>query len=148
MGQIIDLEQIRTVRRDRIRNEALKRFPWREMERISRDVLEPMVRFWSEKKRHILLELVYRSVYEAFVYGMLEAKNARGHLRDLSDSHTWDDIYRLFYQENCQQLMQQMVNQFAIFQWLDEWRCESVCLLLEYLIRVWFIEGLQFSDKS
>lgn len=143
MGQLINLEHIRLIQQEKLRTEALKRFPWQEMERMCRDYLEPMVRFWSEQKQYMVLELVYRLVFEVYVYGIREAKKAKAQRRYLIDQHTWDDVYHHFYQEECQKIVQETTHDFALFQWLDEWRCESVFILLENLARIWFIRGVQ-----
>ncbi|SEN61618.1 hypothetical protein [Lihuaxuella thermophila] len=141
MGQIIDLELMRIVHQEKIRTKALNRFPWADMMKTTRELVEPMTHFWSEQKRTILLELVYRTAYEAFVWGILEAKRAREHLRASNEEQTLEDLYRRLYQGDGERLVYQLIQEFSLFGWLDEWSCESVLILLEDLVRRWFVRG-------
>lgn len=141
MAKVISLEQVRDQHKERVRRRALSHFPWPEMDKITHDLVEPMTRFWSEQKKYILLDLIYRLGFEAYVYGILEAKRVQTDRRYLAPDHQLEDVYRLFYQEECQQLIDQVADDFAIWNWLDEWRCESLYILLEHLVQVLFVMG-------
>ncbi|TCS94142.1 hypothetical protein [Hazenella coriacea] len=141
MAKVISLEQVRDQHMERVRRQALSHFPWSEMENITTDFVDPMTRFWSEQKKSILLDLIYRLGFEAYVYGILEAKRVRIDQRYLIPNHQLEDVYRLFYQEECQQLIHEVADDFSIWQWLDEWRCESLFILLEHLVQVLFVLG-------
>lgn len=148
MGNLVDLEVVRLLHYERIREEALRRFPWQEVEMISEGVLEPMTRFWSDSKQQMITELLYRLVYECYLFGMLENRRAHFYKKELGKSHAWEDVYVHFYQKECNQLVYRVAGDFAMNDWLDEWRCETIFVLLEDVARTWFLEGAQVVNQK
>ncbi|MGA8943662.1 MAG: hypothetical protein WB502_13270 [Thermoactinomyces sp.] len=173
MAQILYWDDWQIKRDEQIRMKALQRFPWSHLEKIKRDFIDPFTDYWSASKKIMLLELVYRIVYEAYAAGMLERKktgksrypaiyNPDGKTgRENRDSTTEVRIESTccpyFYlilskadpldimirnrEKICQQLIDQIVREFSIFNWLDEWNVESVMILLQELSRTWFQKG-------
>ncbi len=173
MAQILYWDDWQIKRVEQIRMKALHRFPWSQLEKIKQDFIEPFTDYWSATRKTMLLELVYRIVYEAYVAGMIERKKAKniknpvacksggqaGGKRKsptagISIEATSCPYFRLVLSQAdpldimirnrekiCQQLIDQMIREFSIFRWLDEWNVESVLILLQELSRTWFQKG-------
>jgi hypothetical protein len=145
LGQVIYLEVQRFLRVERMRSLAYQLFSWKEMEALR--FLEPMIRFWSQEKQHILSELLYRSAFEIYFFGMMEAKKAQDWRRSLSSENSWDSVYLRFFQEKCHSIIQGVINDFTFFRWLEEWRVEALFILLQGLACSWFVKGVQGAAK-
>jgi hypothetical protein len=148
VGEIVDFEQKYNERREKIRVEALRNFPWNEVEHFRVEAVEPIIQPLSEQKRTILLELVYRLIFEAYAYGMSEAKKAHAFKRGLSQEVDWDTVYLHVYKKAGEQLIQKTIHDFAVFYWMEEWNSQSVYFLFEDILQCWFIEGVQVGLKS
>lgn len=173
MAQILYWDDWQIRRDEQIRMKALHCFPWPQLEKIKRDFIDPFTDYWSATRKIMLLELVYRIVYEAYVAGMIERKKARniknsavckaggqtggkrkGSTIGISIESTSCPNFHLVLstadpvdimirnrEKVCQQLIDQMIKDFSIFRWLDEWNVESVLILLQELSRTWFQKG-------
>jgi hypothetical protein len=140
--KIIQLKELAQERQEKIRDEALKKFPWHEIELYHQEMVEPLARYLSINKRIMLLEMVYRLGFEAFYLGMLERKSAYALKKRIKEEIDWEDIYIHHYRKEGDRLIQSILNSFSLFQWLDEWYAQSVLLVFEDLTRRWFIEGV------
>lgn len=170
MAQIIYWDEWQIKRDEQIRLKALHRFPWTHLKKIKQDFVDPFTHYWSESRKIMLLELVYRMVFESYVAGMIERKKAGKQKLALSNplensssqknskpkpkivslSTSLDliitqndpvDLFILNREKICRQLTDQLVKEFSIFRWIDEWSVESVLILLEELSRIWFQKG-------
>lgn len=147
MAEIIDIEHLRIRRDEEIRECALSRFPWEEMERIKGELVDPLTRFWPASRKVILLELLYRLVFEAYVAGMKEGKKD-GWVKGIFFRNRKDDDLSLFGQKACDRLLKELMDEFNLHRWLDEWSAESVEILMQELGRQWFIMGKKAGRKK
>jgi hypothetical protein len=140
---IVDIEHLRLQRDEKVRECALARFPWAEMERIKRDLVDPLTRFWPTSRKVILLELLYRLVFETYVEGMKEGHKKRVkkwfRLRPFSEQ----DDFLTAHQQICDRIAQNLMEEFCLFRWLDDWSSESVFILMQELGKQWFLKGRQ-----
>ena len=170
VAQIIYWDEWQIKRDEQIRLKALHRFPWSHLKKIKEDFVDPFTHYWPESRKIMLSELVYRMVFESYAAGMIERKKAgkqkvtlsnpletssapkKGKLKQktisLSESlhlivtqNDPVDVFILNREKICRQLTDQLVKEFSIFQWIDEWSVESVLILLEELSRIWFQKG-------
>ncbi|MBA4603208.1 hypothetical protein [Thermoactinomyces mirandus] len=173
MAQILYWDDWQIRRNEQIRIKALYLFPWSQLEKIKQDFIDPFTNYWSATRKIMLLELVYRIVYEAYVAGMIERKKAgktrypvifkpagqagrknKGSTAGIRIESTSCPYFQLILskaapldimirnrEKICQQLIDQLVQEFSVFRWLDEWNVESVIILLQELSRTWFQKG-------
>mgnify|MGYP007126050160 CR=1 FL=1 len=171
VAQIFYWDEWQIKREEQIRLKALNRFPWSQLKKIKEDFVDPFTHYWPESSKIMLLELVYRMVFEAYAAGMIERKKAgrqkvtfsqpfdaasrTSHCNQpeektisLSESLclivTQNDPVDVFItnrEKICSQLTDQLVKEFSIFRWMDEWNVQSVMILLEELSRIWFQKG-------
>ncbi|RAL23291.1 hypothetical protein [Thermoflavimicrobium daqui] len=146
-GEIIDFEQKYSERKEKLRVEALRTFPWDEVESFRNEALEPIIRSLSDQKRIILLEMAYRLIFEAYAVGMVEAKKALSLKRGLSQEVDWNTVYLHFYKKLGEELIQETINDFAIFYWMEEWNSQSIYFLFEDIFQGWFIQGIKVALK-
>ncbi|SFJ38868.1 hypothetical protein [Thermoflavimicrobium dichotomicum] len=146
-GEIIHFEQKYNERKEKLRVEALRTFPWSKVEYFRNEAVEPLLRSLSDQKRIILLEMIYRLIFEAYAFGIVESKKALSLKRGLSQEVGWDTVYLHFYKKQGELLIQATIHDFAIFYWLEEWNSQSFYFLFEDILQSWFIEGVQVGLK-
>lgn len=142
MGKLIQFEAIKADYEEQIRDRALIQFPWDEMDEIKRKQVFPLIRNWPRVKQNILIEAIYRLVYDAYVWGMRSAKMARAiRLRMLPDE-PWERIYAHAFTKDGYELIQSCLAQFAVERWLDECALTEVYTLGEGMVVHWFCQGV------
>jgi hypothetical protein len=146
MAEIIDIEHLRIRRDEEIRECALTRFPWEEMDQIKSELVDPLTRFWPASRKVILLELLYRLVFEAYVAGMKEGKKD-GWVRGFFFKKRTEDDLSPFGQKVCDRLLKELTEEFNLYRCLDEWSVESVAILMQELGKQWFIKGKKAGRK-
>lgn len=143
MGRLIQFETLRAAYEEQLRDRALNYFPWDEMDRIKKTQVFPIVRYWSRVKQNIVLEAIYRLVYDAYVWGMRSAKAARAiRMRELTDE-PWERIYAKHFSIEGYELVKSCMAQFAVEHWLDERSLTEIYLLGEGLVTHWFCQGVE-----
>ncbi|MXQ54685.1 hypothetical protein [Shimazuella alba] len=147
MGRLIQFETLRAAYEEQLRDRALMYFPWDEMEEVKKKQVFPLVRYWSRVKQNIVLEAVYRLVYDAYVWGMRSAKTARSlRMREFQDT-PWERIYARNFTDEGYDLVKSCLSQFAVEHWLDERSLTDVYLLGEGLVIHWFCQGVEEECK-
>ncbi|MCH5585995.1 hypothetical protein MK805_13695 [Shimazuella sp. AN120528] len=147
MGRLIQFETLRATYEEQLRDRALNYFPWDEMDNIKKTQVFPIVRYWSRVKQNIVLEAVYRLVYDAYVWGMRSAKAARAiRMREFADE-SWERIYAKHFTEEGYELVKSCMAQFAVEHWLDERALTEIYLLGEGLVIHWFCQGVEAECK-
>ena len=76
MAQIFYWDEWQIKREEQIRLKALNQFPWSQLKKIKEDFVDPFTHYWPELRKIMLLELVYRMVFESYAAGMIERKKA------------------------------------------------------------------------
>jgi hypothetical protein len=143
MGRIIPIESLQAAHEEQIRDRALIYFPWDELEEVKKQQVFPLVRYWPRVKQNIVLEAIYRLVYDAYVWGMRSAKGARViRMRQFPDD-PWERIYAQNFTHEGYELVQSIMAQFAVAHWLDEQALTDIYLLGEGLVIHWFCQGVE-----
>jgi hypothetical protein len=142
MGRLIQFETLRAEYEEGLRDRALNYFPWDEMDEIKKKQVFPIVRYWSRVKQNIVLEAVYRLVYDAYVWGMRSAKAARAIRMHQCPDDPWERIYAKNFTEDGYDLVKSCLAQFAVEHWLDERSLTEIYLLGEGLVIHWFCQGV------
>lgn len=131
MGQLIYLESYQLAQAEKAKRKIFRAFPWEEVKSEYEFYFEPIIRFWSDQRRLIIYEAFTRLIYEAFSLGYKEKKGNS----DIID-------YEKKYSSQFEALIQQIMQDFGIHQWLNDWKCESITILFEHLTKQWFVKGL------
>ncbi|WP_028777757.1 hypothetical protein [Shimazuella kribbensis] len=147
MGRLIPFETLRAAYEEGLRDRALNYFPWDEMDEIKKKQVFPLVRYWSRVKQNIVLEAVYRLVYDAYVWGMRSAKAARAIRMHQSSDDPWERIYSKNFTEDGYDLVKSCLAQFAVEHWLDERSLTEIYLLGEGLVIHWFCQGVEMECR-
>lgn len=147
MGRLIPFETIRATYEEQLRDRALNYFPWDEMDNIKKTQVFPIVRYWSRVKQNIVLEAIYRLVYDAYVWGMRSAKAARAIRMREKHEEAWERIYAKYFTEEGNELVKSCMAQFAVEHWLDEASLVEIYLLGEGLVIHWFCQGVDEECK-
>lgn len=147
MGRLIQFESIRADYEEQLRDRALMYFPWDEMEEVKRTQVFPLVRYWSRIKQNIVIEAMYRLVYDAYVWGMRSAKMARSIRLRILPEQPWERVYAHTFTKEGDELVHSCLAQFAIDHWLDERALTEVYLLSEGLVSHWFCQGVEEECK-
>jgi hypothetical protein len=147
MGRLIQFETLRATYEEQLRDRALNYFPWDEMDNIKKTQVFPIVRYWSRVKQNIVLEAIYRLVYDAYVWGMRSAKAARAIRMREFQSDAWERIYAKYFTEEGYDLVKSCMAQFAVEHWLDERSLTQIYLLGEGLVIHWFCQGVKEECK-
>lgn len=147
MGRLIQFEAIKADHEELLRERALQYFPWDEMDEVKRTQVFPLIRYWPRVKQNIVIEAIYRLVYDAYVWGMRSAKLVRSiQLRELP-GESWERVYAHSFTQEGYELVQSCLSQFAIEHWLEEHALTEVYLLGEGLVSYWFCQGVEEECK-
>ncbi len=142
MGTVIQFEALKADYEEQLRDRALIYFPWDEMDDVKRKQIFPLIRSWTRVKQNIVIEAIYRLVYDAYVWGMRSAKMARViRLREFPDE-PWERVYAHAFTTEGYELVQSCLSQFAAPRLLDKQSFLDVSTLGEGLVAHWFCQGV------
>lgn len=137
MGQLVYIEQIRIERQAKIRDVALRNFPWKEINSVNRYILDPMIETMSKPKQTIVQEAVFRLIYEAFVLGLTERSSRRSTPANSEynrpDADLQDQLLR--------KLVRKIMDAFVMFRWFHYRMRKSLQIIFDSLAAEWFIRG-------
>jgi hypothetical protein len=143
MGRLIQFETLKATYEEEIRERALTYFPWEEMDEIRKTQVFPLIRNWSRVKQNIVLEAIYRLVYDAYAWGMRSAKAARALRMRFMPDEPWQRVYARYFCEEGYALVTSCLAQFAVERWLDERALTEIYVLGEGMVIHWFCQGVE-----
>lgn len=144
MVRVIPIERLQAARQERLRQEALKGFPWDRMDRFMDKVMVPTLVYLSEERQISVCEAFYRLAYEAFLLGLTTSRTVfldRRPPRHANRPLAWVGLYDDAYEQTGKALIQSIVDEFGLFI-LTEWAVESVWIAMEALVPEWFSLGV------
>jgi hypothetical protein len=142
MGRLIEFESLRAEYEEQLRDRALMYFPWDAMDEMKRTEVFPLIRYWPRVKQNIVIEAMYRLVYDAYVWGMRSAKMARSIRLRVLPREPWERVYAHAFTKEGYELVQSCFAQFAVQHWLEGRALIDVYTLGEGFVAHWFCHGV------
>lgn len=135
MGQIISIEQLKIEREQKIRADALKHFPWEEMDLIQLYILKPLSEEWSNQRQILVLEATYRLVFDAYFWGLKAKKKQKGAKKS-------SIAYDPSFEQRIEGLIEQVMDDFLIQHYFSSQKQASIQTIFHSLAQEWFLRGL------
>jgi hypothetical protein len=113
------------------------------MDEIRKTQVFPLICKWPRVKQNIMLEAIYRLVYDAYVWGMRSAKAARALRMRFMPKEPWQRVYARYFSEDGYALVTSCFAQFAVERWLDKQVLTEIYALGEGMVIHWFCQGVE-----
>jgi hypothetical protein len=108
--------------------------------------LSPIAAHLTQLQAFLVNEAMTRGVTDAFAHGLKYAKYCRRELRDPSSST--EQIYDKRYALEMDGLIRDICHQYRLFYYLNDWDLYSLQLVMEQLVKQWFVKGLTHNLKT